>query len=107
MNAIGNVQARDPGNAFQIERHERDVVLARQLAVDVTKLGRVGRSEIGWCFHTCEDHLDAFCLRARDDLAEIALQLFYWQATQFVVGPELDDKTLHIAGERPVESAQS
>ena len=33
MNAIGNVQARNPGNAIEIERHKGHIVFPRELAI--------------------------------------------------------------------------
>src|SRR5262245_27193602 len=106
MNAIGNVQARDPRNTIQIERHERDIALARELAIDLAKFGGVCRAEIRRCFHTSEDDLDALRLRARDDLGEVAFELSDRKPAQAVIRTELDDENLDVARERPVEPAE-
>ncbi len=63
--------------------------------------------EIGRRLHSREHHADAPCPGARDDLGQVLFQARDWQTSQAVVGAQLDDENLHVAGKRPVEAAQT
>src|SRR5262249_38239509 len=107
MNAVALVERGVARDGLEQERHQRDVILARERGIHLVELYDVLPSEIRWRFHTRQDDGDAACLCALDDLRQISLQLVRRETAQPVVSAERDDDNADVAFERPVESTES
>ena len=89
MHAVGLVQGRDAGNAFEKERDKDHVVLLGQLPVDVTELRRIDGTEVRWRFHARQHDTDAAASRLDDDLCEVSFHVGHRQPAKAIVGAEL------------------
>ena len=107
MNAVALVQCIDAGDALEQKRHEWNVVLARELRIDLMKRDDVALAEVRRRFHSGEDDGDVLRLGPLDDRRKIRLEFGGWKTAKAVVSAERDDENAHVSGERPVKPAEA
>lgn len=106
MHAIlGHIRIEE--DARQHERHDPDAVPASQARKDPMKFARVLQPAEGRRFHSTEENADVSCLRARDDLAEIAFDLGYRHPGEAVIGSQREDQHPRVFDQRRLEPLQS
>ena len=75
VQSVGEIQRCLHGDAFQQERIERHVVLAREIGIDLFKLLHIVGAEIALRPHPEQNRLDAAPLQPDQDLVQVALHL--------------------------------
>jgi hypothetical protein len=94
-------------NARQHERHQSGASRRRQPRKDTMKLERIIQPVERRRFHSAEQNADVSCLRASDDLVEMAFHQGDGQAVNAVVRAQGEDEHAGAFDQRPIEPLQA
>src|SRR5262245_49254657 len=96
MNAVRLVELRPPTDTFQNKRNEGELILFRQIAVDLAILASIFFPQIRWSFHAGQDYHHASLLGTLDDPRQIIFHYTDRLAPQGVITAEFEDQELDI-----------
>ncbi|MNX62154.1 hypothetical protein D3C86_931070 [compost metagenome] len=91
MYAVSLHQVRMAAHAVEEKRHQRDLFLIGQVAVDLGERLGVTRTIIGWQLHAEQQHLGTAGPGAVDHRSKILLQLSWQHPAQAVIAAQLED----------------
>ncbi len=83
-------------DTFEKKRHQRDVFLFGELAVNLGERIGVALAIIGWQLHAEQQHFRAALPRAVDHRGKISLQLRWRHPAQAVIATQLEDHQLRL-----------